>query len=89
MGCVCWKNVGKANKIVVITEIHDEEKKEEHLNFRRQCVENYDENIRGWIKHFTRKKCFRSLQKRWGRSVELSNRGMNCIGIINMYLIVI
>ena len=47
----------KAKKIIVITELHDQSMKEQHLNYRRQCVENYDERYRGWIKHFTQKKC--------------------------------
>lgn len=51
----------KANKIVVITEIHDEEKKEEHLNFRRQCVENYDEKYKGLDKTFYTKEMFRKF----------------------------
>ena len=42
----------KANKVVVITEVHDERRKEEHLKFRRQAVENYDEKYSGLDKTF-------------------------------------
>lgn len=56
----------KANKIVVITEIHDEEKKEEHLNFRRQCVENYDEKYKGLDKTFYTKEMFQKFAKKTG-----------------------
>lgn len=42
-------------------------KKEEHLNFCRQCVENYDENIRDWIKFYTQKKCSRNPQRGRGK----------------------
>lgn len=52
----------KAKKIIVITELHDQSMKEQYLNYRRQCVENYDERYRGWIKHFTQKKCSWNLQ---------------------------
>lgn len=52
----------KAKKIIVITELHDQSMKEQHLNYKRQCVENYDERYRGWIKHFTQKKCSWNLQ---------------------------
>lgn len=40
---VLKKMWNKAEKMIVITELHDESMKEEHLNYRRQCVENYDE----------------------------------------------
>lgn len=56
----------KANKIVVITEIHDEEKKEEHLNFRRQCVENYDEKYKGLDKTFYTKEMFQKFAEKTG-----------------------
>ena len=48
----------KANKAVVITEIHDEEKKEEHMNYRRQCVEDYDKKYKGLDKTFYTKEMF-------------------------------
>ena len=54
---VVEKMWNKAKKMVVITEIHDEEMKEEHL--------------RDWIKHFTRKKCFCSLRTESGQNVSL------------------
>lgn len=75
MGCVCWKNVGKANKIVVITEIHDEEKKEEHLNFRRQCVENYDEKYKGLDKTFYTKEMFQKFAEKMGAECRIVKPG--------------
>ena len=48
----------KANKAVVIIEIHDEEKKEEHMNYRRQCVEDYDKKYKGLDKTFYTKEMF-------------------------------
>mgnify|MGYP002519271335 FL=1 len=64
--CVLEKMWEKANKIVVITEIHDEEKKEEHLNFRRQCVENYDEKYKGLDKTFYTKEMFQKFAEQVG-----------------------
>lgn len=57
--------------MVVITEIHDEEMKEEHLNHRRQCVENYDEKYKGLDKTFYTKEMFCSLRTEPGQSVSL------------------
>ena len=56
----------KANKMVVITEIHDQSKKEEHLNYRRQCVENYDEKYAGLDKTFYRKEVFEQFAEQVG-----------------------
>ena len=58
-----WK---KAKKIVVITEIHDEKMKEEHLNYRRQCVEDYDEKYKGLDKTFYTKEMFQEFAKQAG-----------------------
>lgn len=56
----------KAEKMVVITEIHDEARKEEHLNYRRQCVENYDEKYKGLDKTFYSREMFLDFAKRMG-----------------------
>ncbi len=63
-----WK---KAKKAVVITEIHDEEMKEEHLQYRRQCVENYDEKYRGLDKTFYTREMFLKFAERAGAKCEL------------------
>lgn len=63
-----WK---KAKKSVVITEIHDEEMKEEHLQYRRQCVENYDEKYRGLDKTFYTRDMFLKFAERVGARCEL------------------
>lgn len=65
----------KANKIVVITEIHDEEKKEEHLNFRRQCVENYDEKYKGLDKTFYTKEMFQKFAEKTGAECQIVKPG--------------
>lgn len=56
----------KAEKMVVITEIHDEARKEEHLNYRRQCVENYDEKYKGLDKTFYSREMFLDFAERMG-----------------------
>lgn len=64
--CVLEKMWKKAKKMVVITEIHDEEMKEEHLNYRRQCVGNYDEKYKGLDKTFYTKEMFLEFAKKVG-----------------------
>lgn len=56
----------KAEKLVVITEIHDEARKEEHLSYRRQCVENYDEKYKGLDKTFYSREMFLDFAKKMG-----------------------
>ena len=56
----------KAKKIIVITELHDQSMKEQHLNYRRQCAENYDERYRGVDKTFYTKEMFMEFAKRVG-----------------------
>ena len=56
----------KANKMVVITEIHDQSKKEEHLNYRRQWDQNYDEKYAGLDKTFYRKEVFEQFAEQVG-----------------------
>ncbi len=63
---VLGKMWNKAEKMVVITEIHDQAKKEEHLNYRRQCVENYDEKYKGLDKTFYSREMFIDFAKRMG-----------------------
>ena len=63
---VLKKMWNKARKVVAITEIHDEEMKEEHLNFRRRCVENYDEKYEGLDKTFYTKDMFQKFAEHVG-----------------------
>jgi len=42
----------KANKMVVIIEVHDEALKQEHLEYRRSMIEDYDERYKGLDKTF-------------------------------------
>ena len=63
-----WK---KAKKMVVITEIHDESMKEEHLNYRRQCVENYDEKFKGLDKTFYTKDMFLKFAEKTGARCDI------------------
>jgi trans-aconitate methyltransferase len=54
----------KARKMVVITEIHDQEKQEAHLNYRRACVQDYDRKYEGLDKTFYRKEMFQKFAER-------------------------
>ena len=42
----------KADKMVVVTEVHDESLKQEHLDYRKSVIENYDEVYKGLDKTF-------------------------------------
>lgn len=44
--------------MVVITEIHDIELYEEHMQYRKSCVENYEERYKGLEKTFYDKQSF-------------------------------
>lgn len=54
----------KADKMVVITEIHDLEKMEEHMAYRRRCVADYDKKYEGLNKTFYDKNMFREFAER-------------------------
>lgn len=61
---VLEKMYQKAGKLVVITEIHDESRKEEHLEYRRAIVENYDEKYKGLDKTFYTEEMFRAFAEK-------------------------
>ena len=61
---VLKKMMKKAQKAVIITEIHDLAKKEEHLEYRRSKVENYDKVYEGLDKtYYDRKLLIKSAEK--------------------------
>lgn len=63
---VLEKMWAKAEKMVVITEVHDLAKKEEHLAHRRACVENYDEKYAGLDKTFYSRQMFTDFAQKCG-----------------------
>ncbi|CBK75299.1 Methylase involved in ubiquinone/menaquinone biosynthesis [Butyrivibrio fibrisolvens 16/4] len=60
----------KANKAVVVTEIHDEEFRKEHISFRRSMIENYDKLYSGLDKTYYNKETLIKYAK---------DRGYTCI----------
>lgn len=60
---VLEKMYDKAKKMIVVTEIHDMELFEEHMEYRRSCVENYDEKYKGLEKTFYKKQDFINFAK--------------------------
>ncbi|MBP5491540.1 MAG: class I SAM-dependent methyltransferase [Clostridiales bacterium] len=42
----------KANKMVILTEVHDQALEQEHLDYRRSQIEDYDERYKGLDKTF-------------------------------------
>lgn len=61
----------KAKKLVVITEIHDIEKKELLLARRRAAVENYDELYKGLDKTFYSKEALADFAREHGLVLEI------------------
>ncbi len=45
----------KANKMVVLIEVHDKDLEQAHLDFRRSMIKDYDERYKGLDKTFYRK----------------------------------
>lgn len=46
----------KAAKMLVVTEIHDLSRRDEHLSYRRKYIENYDEKYKGLEKNILYKR---------------------------------
>lgn len=61
----------KAGKMVVVTEVHDQEKKDEHMAYRRKCVENYDEVYAGLDKTFYTREMFLQFAEEHGGRCEI------------------
>lgn len=72
---VLKKMWNKAEKMIAITELHDESMKEEHLNYRRQCVANYDEKYKGLDKTFYTKEMFEEFAKSVGATCKIVKPG--------------
>lgn len=54
----------KAEKMVVLTEMHDQDKMEAHMAYRRQCVENYDAKYEGLNKTFYKRELFQKFAEK-------------------------
>ena len=61
----------KADKMVVITEVHDQAKKTEHMAYWRKCVANYDEVYAGLDKTFYPEEMFLKFAKEHGARCEI------------------
>lgn len=61
----------KAGKMVVVTEVHDQEKKDEHMAYCRKCVENYDEVYAGLDKTFYTREMFLQFAEEHGGRCEI------------------
>lgn len=76
----------KAGKMVVVTEVHDQEKKDEHMAYRRKCVKNYDEVYAGLDKTFYTREMFLQFAEEHGADVRSYNLITNCTGITGLCL---
>ena len=63
---VLEKMYQKAEQAVVITEIHDAARREEHLEYRRSLVEDYDEKYKGLDKTYYSKEAFAEFAEQHG-----------------------
>lgn len=61
--------------MIAITELHDESMKEEYLNYRRQCVADYDEKYKGLDKTFYTKEMFEEFAKSVGATCKIVKPG--------------
>ncbi len=61
---VLTKLLQKANASIGILNIHDSEKEEKFLNFRRQLTPNYDEHYKGLPKLFYSKNFFKNFAEK-------------------------
>ncbi len=68
---VLEKMLQKSEKAVVITEIHDLAKKEEHLAYRRSKVENYDEVYKGLEKTYYDREHLAGIASKAGWNCEI------------------
>lgn len=68
---VLEKMWNKSTDMIVITEIHDRAKREEHLACRRRYVENYDEKYKGLDKTFYEKQMFLEFSKNKNAKCEI------------------
>ena len=63
---VLEKMARKANKMVIVTEVHDKALEQEHLDYRRSMIENYDEKYKGLEKTFYEKTRFEQIPELLG-----------------------
>lgn len=79
----------KAGKMVVVTEVHDQEKKTNTWHTDGSVSRIMMKYMRGWTKHFTPERCSCNLQRSTGADVRSYNLITNCTGITGLCLIAI
>ncbi len=88
---VLEKMYEKANKIVVIKEVHDKKMKEEHLEYRRKMIENYDEKYKDLEKTFYDRKVLENFAEKRGCEVHIlkpqSDKYWNNAFVFDYYLV--
>lgn len=61
----------KANKLLIIKEIHDKDKRQVHLDYRRKHDCNYDEHYKGLDKTYYNKKMFIDFAIKHGNNYDI------------------
>ncbi len=69
---VLEKMFAKANYSIGLIDVHDAEKKDDFLTFRKKTIENYDEKYDGLNKLFYRKEFFEDFAQKHGLKIEFS-----------------
>ena len=69
---VLKKMLQKANESIGILHIHDSEKEEEFLNFRRKLTPNYDERYKGLPNLFYSKEFFKNFAEKNNLKIEFT-----------------
>lgn len=75
-GIVLDKMLEKANHSIGLIDIHDIEKKEAFIAYRRKTVENYDERYKGLHKHFYCREFFANWADENKLSIEFHDSNM-------------
>ena len=63
----------KTNGALGILDVHDIDKREAYIEYRRSTIENYDELYQGLSKKFFPKDFFRNYAKRHGLNIEIED----------------
>lgn len=66
---VLRKMINKSEKLIYLGEIHNKEKEDELMEYRRKTIENYEERYKGLKKLFLSKGWIESIAKEYGKEV--------------------
>lgn len=74
----------KQNTASVFFDVHDAEKKDEYLQYRRSIIQNYDERYKNLDKKFFNKSFFERFAKKNQVMIEFGKQISEDIGTMNL-----